>query len=354
MKRIVFALRALSCVVGCVALQGCSTPAIEAYVEGRPEELNQLLITKQIGVNDYLPLESSTDPMTPLCAMLGSTNPLAISSIDYLINNGADVNLPCRKGRDSDGKTALDYAIMGANFSIEKPGPYAPARSGPSKFPIWANTINKLLKNGAKSYQGLNTPEAISEYITSVNENHTKFVDKWKADIKREEAESKKNSIFNVETLGAVAAIAGTATTIYANNNSTISTISGATINSALNRNAGSGSAAVRESNANTSLQNMAGMDTATANARAERSKKLDDIVVKLANDGGMKVLNVKYQCAPSDPVQTVSVPYKSQACAAAKEKWFTVYACNDVDNMSAATERCRQACGSPNCDEGL
>jgi hypothetical protein len=354
MQRTAVAIKKLALLAGLIALQGCSTPALEAYVMGRPEELNQLLVTRQVDVNAYLPLESGSGQITPLCAMLGSAKPVAVSSIDFLIENGANLNLPCRRGSGMDGDTALDFAFREAFDAQRTLGPYSPGRSEPSTFPVYAKTITKLLRNGAKSNKGLNSIEAINAELAKWNASNDKFVNDWKADILREEAESKKNSFFNAETLSTVAAMAGTATTIYANNNNATPTLTGASLNTAVNRNAGAGSAAVRENNANTSLQNMAGMDTATANARSERSKKLDDIVVKLANDGGMKVLNVKYQCAPSDPVQTVSVPYKSQACATAKENWFTVYACNDVDRMSAATEKCRQACGDPSCDEGL
>ncbi|WP_457978362.1 hypothetical protein L0Y47_22820 [Ectopseudomonas composti] len=118
------------------------------------------------------------------------------------------------------------------------------------------------------------------------------------------------------------------------------------------------GSAAVSSrasSDASTStLQNMAGITSGESSSHAARSQELDDIVTKLAADGGMKTLNATYQCAPGDPVQSVTVPYKSEACAAAKRNWFSVYACNDVEHMSAAIEQCRQGCGNPNCDEAL
>ena len=97
-------------------------------------------------------------------------------------------------------------------------------------------------------------------------------------------------------------------------------------------------------------LQNIAGMGSTAGHA--ERSQKLDDIVSKVAADSGMKTLNATYQCAPGDPVQSVTVPYKSEACGAAKKNWFSVYACNDVEHMSAANQQCIQGCGSANCDE--
>ena len=111
------------------------------------------------------------------------------------------------------------------------------------------------------------------------------------------------------------------------------------------------GSSAVAGTDAsNATLQNIAGMGSTAGHA--ERSQKLDDIVAKVAADSGMKTLNATYQCAPGDPVQSVTVPYKTEACAAAKKNWFSVYACNDVEHMSAANQQCIQGCGNANCDE--
>ncbi len=102
----------------------------------------------------------------------------------------------------------------------------------------------------------------------------------------------------------------------------------------------------------NESLKNMAGMGSASDASQARRSQELDDIVRKVAADSGMKTKEFKYQCGPNEPIKSVSVPYKTEACAAAKQNWFNVYACNDVENMSQANQRCQQGCGSPSCEE--
>lgn len=129
------------------------------------------------------------------------------------------------------------------------------------------------------------------------------------------------------------------------------STLSGATLgNSSLLK----GSSAVA-SNAGTdastaTLKNIAGMGSTAGHA--ERSQKLDDIVAKVAADGGMKTMVAKYRCSAEEPEQSVTVPYKTEACRAAKQNWFAVYACNDVEHMSAANQQCVQGCGNANCDE--
>ncbi|GAB7530228.1 hypothetical protein PS3A_26390 [Pseudomonas sp. 3A(2025)] len=102
----------------------------------------------------------------------------------------------------------------------------------------------------------------------------------------------------------------------------------------------------------NQSLKNMAGMGVANGAAQAQRSKELDDIVRKVAADGGMKTQEFSYRCGPDEPAKSVSVPYKTEACRVAKQNWFNVYACNDVENMSKANQLCQQGCGSPSCEE--
>ncbi|WP_150644011.1 hypothetical protein [Pseudomonas fluorescens] len=130
-----------------------------------------------------------------------------------------------------------------------------------------------------------------------------------------------------------------------------LSTLSGATMsnNGTLKGSSAVGSNAGGDASTAT-LQNIAGMGSTAGHA--ERSQKLDDIVAKVAADSGMKTRNVTYRCAPGDPEQSVTVPYKTEACAAAKENWFSVYACNDVEHMSAANQQCIQGCGNANCDE--
>ncbi|VVO33921.1 hypothetical protein [Pseudomonas fluorescens] len=130
-----------------------------------------------------------------------------------------------------------------------------------------------------------------------------------------------------------------------------LSTLSGATMS---NNGTLKGSSAVASNaggDASTAtLQNIAGMGSTAGHA--ERSQKLDDIVAKVAADSGLKTRKATYQCAPGDPVQSVTVPYKTEACAAAKKNWFSVYACNDVEHMNAANQQCIQGCGNANCDE--
>lgn len=130
-----------------------------------------------------------------------------------------------------------------------------------------------------------------------------------------------------------------------------LSTLSGATMsnNGTLKGSSAVGSSAGGDASTAT-LQNIAGIGSTAGHA--ERSQKLDNIVAKVAADSGLKTLKATYQCAPGDPVQSVTVPYKTEACAAAKKNWFSVYACNDVEHMSAANQQCIQGCGSANCDE--
>lgn len=100
----------------------------------------------------------------------------------------------------------------------------------------------------------------------------------------------------------------------------------------------------------NATLQNIAGIGSTPGHD--ERSQQLDDIVAQVAADMGMKTYEATYQCAPEDPVQHVTVPYKSEACLAAKQNWFQVYACNEVESMGAANQQCLDSCGNAGCDE--
>ncbi|MOA30979.1 hypothetical protein D3C78_1521080 [compost metagenome] len=100
----------------------------------------------------------------------------------------------------------------------------------------------------------------------------------------------------------------------------------------------------------NTTLQNIAGIGSTPGHA--ERSQQLDDIVAQVSAEMGLKTYDATYQCAPGDPVQHVTVPYKSEACRAAKQNWFQVYACNDVERMGAANQQCLESCGNAGCDE--
>jgi len=133
------------------------------------------------------------------------------------------------------------------------------------------------------------------------------------------------------------------------------STLQGASMGS--HGSSGKGSAAIgnrAEADAlNESLKNMAGMSSSGSSSHAERSQQLDDIVGKLAAEGGMQVYKASYRCSEDDPLTEFNVPYKSKACAAAKENWFKVYACNDVYHMTEANQQCLAACGNAGCDEG-
>ncbi|MEK1941999.1 MAG: hypothetical protein AAAB16_16645 [Pseudomonas sp.] len=342
----------------CLGLQGCSTPAMEAFVNYNPEPLQQSLVTRQVGVNDYLLLDTAGGYLTPLCLMAFNFSPTAINSIDYLLANGADVNQPCGRGNSYSGYTALDFAVDQAYEFQKTLNPYIGPRTKPSKTPIFMATVAKLRAHGGGSLRGSDSPEAIAAQFKSWNGSNDAFVEKWAADIRREEAESKKNSLFTAENLSAVAAVAGTATALYANQAQSAGNVAAlAPATQALRSstsNVGSAAVATRPADASaTSLQNMAGINAATDNARATRGQQLDQIVAKVAADGGMKTMVASYRCSAEEPLQSVTVPYKTEACRAAKQNWFAVYACNEVASMSAANEQCRQGCGNVNCDEG-
>ncbi|MDD0842552.1 hypothetical protein [Pseudomonas sp. Gutcm_11s] len=100
----------------------------------------------------------------------------------------------------------------------------------------------------------------------------------------------------------------------------------------------------------NATLQNIAGIGSTPGHA--ERSQQLDDIVAQVAADAGMKTYDATYQCSPEEQPQHVTVPYKSEACRVAKQNWFQVYACNDVEHMGAANQKCLESCGNAGCDE--
>lgn len=130
-----------------------------------------------------------------------------------------------------------------------------------------------------------------------------------------------------------------------------VSALSGASMgtNSALK---GSSAVARRSETdaSNATLQNIAGISSTPGHA--ERSQQLDDIVAQVAADAGMKTFDATYQCSPEEPQQHVTVPYKSEACRVAKQNWFQVYACNDVERMGAANQKCLESCGNAGCDE--
>ncbi len=100
------------------------------------------------------------------------------------------------------------------------------------------------------------------------------------------------------------------------------------------------------------SLAAMAGFSQGKASADAARSDELNDNIAAVAARIGMKMREFTYQCGPQGEKTSVNVPYRSEACAAAKEYWFQVYACNDVYNMDKAIAQCRSGCGNPNCEE--
>ncbi len=100
------------------------------------------------------------------------------------------------------------------------------------------------------------------------------------------------------------------------------------------------------------SLAAMAGFSQGKASADAARSDELNDNIAAVAARIGMKMREFTYQCGPQGEKTSVNVPYRSEACAAAKEYWFQVYACNDVYNMDKAIDQCRSGCGNPNCEE--
>lgn len=130
-----------------------------------------------------------------------------------------------------------------------------------------------------------------------------------------------------------------------------VSTLSGASMGSNSVLKGSSAVASLTETDdSNTTLQNIAGIGSTPGHA--ERSKQLDDVVVQVSAEMGLKTYDATYQCAPGDPVQRVTVPYKSEACRVAKQNWFQVYACNDVERMGAANQQCLESCGHAGCDE--
>lgn len=340
-----------------LGIQGCTSPAYYAVFLYQPEEFSQQILSGQVPVNSYQPADAPFDnghSVTPLCAMTSNASADAVQAIDYLLANGANVNAPCSSSGLLSGHTALDVAIDEAYSSQETPGPYAPARRTPSKYPIYMSTVTKLLARGGTSLRGLDTVEEISAHISERNVQNDKFVEEWKADIRREEAESRKNSLFTAEN---IAAAASAVSIVAANSAQTSGGESSQllTAGTMSTGRVGSEAAAVSESTstANTSLQNMAGINAGADAARAARSQQMDTIVANLAAEGGLKTVVYSYRCSAEEQLQTVTVPYKSEACRAAKENWFAVYACNSVERMSAANEQCRQGCGNIQCNEG-
>lgn len=61
--------------------------------------------------------------------------------------------------------------------------------------------------------------------------------------------------------------------------------------------------------------------------------------------------MNYSFTC-PSGTSSTISIPYKTNACLAAKKEMARIYACNLIDDFSKVTSQCRDACGSPQCSE--
>ncbi len=340
-----------------LGIQGCTSPAYYAAFLYQPEEMSQQILSGQVAVNSYQAADFTFDSghnITPLCAMTSNASPVAIQTIDYLLANGVNINAPCSTAGHLAGYTALDIAIDEAYDEQETPGPYAPVRKSPSRYPVYMSSITKLLARGGTSLRGFNTIEKISAHIKEQNLYNDKFVAEWKEDIRREEAEARENSFFTAENL-AVAAIAVSTVAANSAHNSAQASSQLLSAGTMATGRVGSGSAAVsaNTSTANTSLQNMAGINAGTDSTRAARSQQMDAVVAKLAAEGGLRTAAYSYRCSAEEPLQTVTVPYKSEACRAAKENWFAVYACNNVERMSAANEQCRQGCGNIQCNEG-
>lgn len=61
--------------------------------------------------------------------------------------------------------------------------------------------------------------------------------------------------------------------------------------------------------------------------------------------------MDYSFTC-PSGTSSTITIPYKTNACLAAKKDMARIYACNLIDDFPKVTSHCRDACGSPQCAE--
>ncbi|MBO6562103.1 MAG: hypothetical protein JJ959_16280 [Nisaea sp.] len=66
---------------------------------------------------------------------------------------------------------------------------------------------------------------------------------------------------------------------------------------------------------------------------------------------GGYTTEKVRITCA-SGVSNTVPLTFKTRTCRNAMENYARVYACNLIDDMQAAAQRCKQACGHIQCAE--
>ena len=115
-RKIRLVLRAAGLVVALFGPAVKASPAGEAY-NGRPDALAAQILGGQIKPNQHLPLRGNLAE-TPLCLLAVRDTPSANQAFEWLLSNGADVNLDCQPGMGSVFPLPLDRVVQGIVSTI--------------------------------------------------------------------------------------------------------------------------------------------------------------------------------------------------------------------------------------------
>lgn len=185
--------------------------------------------------------------------------------------------------------------------------------------------------------------EADETFLAEIENSNRQQVAYLKDEIRREQAEADSGLSFGqVLALGLGAAALGaadipSADALQIGSAFATDVLSGGETN-ALNQmivNQQSASAAAAGANASGLGLGAAGMETPAADP-ATATYKNDQVTVS----------------CPSGVSSTIPLSYKTEACRSAMISFAKVYACNMIDDFSAASASCQSACGDPQCRE--
>jgi len=212
-------LASFGCILGGL-ISGCAsyTATGQAATGLDKEPLSHLVLAGQIEVNAYMPVGYANYGYTPLCALVNGAAPVNIRAVDYLLDHGANVNKSCTNENNGLDRYPLDIIVNSlTSVPAEQTRYYSESvvNKSNSLLPFLWSAATKLMKKGAKTYDGRATMPEVEEAVGRVN---TFWVNDINAERERLAAEraAKKDSFFNAENLSTLVGIAGVAVNNYA------------------------------------------------------------------------------------------------------------------------------------------
>ncbi len=170
-------------------LWGCATPASEANL-GNPAPLAQSVLDGKVRPNEYLSIGQQATTL-PLCVLIVYDTPMAVAATDWLLGNGADVNLDCRNDPSSGKPLNMVARAMG----------YAMAERNSPKVAFLQGRADQLIQRGGKTAEGESSRQsvlAIAEHWGKVSSEQKAYSEQWLREERQKNAQMLKD-------LGAVA-----------------------------------------------------------------------------------------------------------------------------------------------------